>query len=140
MVLEESEAVGSERFELYKSFDPPEFDPSRWARAARDAGIRYLVFVAKHHDEFSNYDTELSEFNATSVLVPFHDNPRSDLTRAVVEAFRAEGIAIGLYYSHIDWHHPEGRISTLAASLGTSYPSFTGGNRSRERHRAPPRE
>ncbi len=97
-------------FRLGDTFNPTRFDPAAWARAAREAGMKYVVFVTKHHDGFNNYDTALSDYKITSPSSPFARNRHADLTRAVVEAFRAEGLAIGLYYSHIDWHHPDGRL------------------------------
>ncbi len=109
MVTEEDEATGSKSFELYKTFNPVKFDPKKWAKAAKDAGMKYVVFVVKHHDGVNNYDTRLSDLKTTSPEVPYHTNPNADLTKAIVNAFRAEGMAIGLYYSHIDWHHPDGR-------------------------------
>lgn len=97
-------------FELWRTFNPVNFDPRKWARAAKEAGMKYVVFVTKHHDGFNTYDTQLSDYRITSPESPFAQHPRADLTRAVIEAFRAEGLGIGLYYSHIDWHHPDGRF------------------------------
>lgn len=102
--------VREQRFDLWRTFNPVRFDPRKWARAARDAGMKYVVFVVKHHDGFNNFDTALSDYKITNPASPFARNPNADLTRAVVEAFRAEGLAIGLYYSHIDWHHPDGKF------------------------------
>ena len=109
MVNEEPREIGETRFELYKTFNPTNFDPKKWARAAKDAGMKYVVFVTKHHDGFNNYDTQLSELKSTNPLVPYSSDSKADLTKAVIDAFRAEGLAIGLYYSHIDWHHKDGR-------------------------------
>lgn len=97
-------------FELWRTFNPVNFDPRKWARAAKDAGMKYVVFVTKHHDGFNNYDTQLSDYRITAPESPFSRHSQADLTRSVIEAFRAEGLAIGLYYSHIDWHHPDGRF------------------------------
>ncbi len=105
-------------FRLSDTFNPVDFDPTVWARAARDAGMKYVVFVTKHHDGFNNYDTRLSNHRITAPGVPFANHRHADLTRAVIEAFRAEGLAIGLYYSHIDWHHPDGRF------FSHSHPEF----------------
>lgn len=110
IVREDQPDVREQRFELWRTFNPTRFDPKKWARAAKDAGMKYVVFVVKHHDGFNNYDTALSDFKITNPASTFARNPNADLTRAVVDAFRAEGLAIGLYYSHIDWHHPDGRF------------------------------
>ena len=109
MVFEDTPAERRDRFTLYRTFNPTNFAPERWARAAKEAGMKYVVFVVKHHDGFNNYDTSLSDFKVTSPASPWSAQPQPDITRAVIDAFRAEGLAIGLYYSHIDWHHPDGR-------------------------------
>ena len=109
IVREDPPGVREQRFDLWRTFNPTKFDPKKWARAAKNAGMKYVVFVTKHHDGFNNYDTALSDYKITAPGSPFAKNPNADLTRAVVEAFRAEGLAIGFYYSHIDWHHPDGK-------------------------------
>ena len=109
MVNEESKEEGSKSFDLWETFNPTEFNPTKWAKAAKAAGMKYVVFVVKHHDGVNNYDTQLSDFKTTNPIVPYHTNANADLTKAIVEAFRAEGLAVGLYYSHIDWHHPDGK-------------------------------
>jgi len=109
MVNEETKEVGSKSFDLWETFNPVDFDPAKWAKAAKNAGMKYVVFVVKHHDGVNNYDTQLSDYKVTNPIVPYSSNENADLTKAVVDAFRAEGLAIGLYYSHIDWHHPDGR-------------------------------
>lgn len=109
MVLEDPPGVRERRFDLWKTFNPTQFDPKKWARAAKDAGMKYVVFIAKHHDGFNNYDTKLSGYKVTAPECPFSKAPNADLTRAVLDAFRDEGLAVGLYYSHIDWHHPDGK-------------------------------
>lgn len=114
IVLEDPLGVREKRFELDKTFNPVRFDPKKWARAAREAGMKYVVFVAKHHDGFNNYDTALSDYKITSPEVPYSHAEQPDITRAVVDAFRAEGLAIGFYFSHIDWHHPDGRYFSRA--------------------------
>jgi alpha-L-fucosidase len=71
-----------------------------WARLARRAGMRYVVLTTKHHDGFCLFDTRQTDYNAVA------RGPRRDLVREVVDAFRAEGLRIGLYYSLGDWHYP----------------------------------
>lgn len=71
----------------------------RWAQLARRAGMRYVVFVTKHVDGFCHFDTALTDYNAT------RHGARRDYTREVVEAFRAEGLRIGLYYCPYDFYH-----------------------------------
>jgi alpha-L-fucosidase len=92
---------------LQTTFNPTQFDPQRWARAARDAGMRYVVFTTKHHDGFSMFDTKLTDYRITSPTTPFHADPRADVTKAIFDAFRAEGFWIGAYFSKPDWHSPD---------------------------------
>ena len=92
---------------LQTTFDPVDFDPERWARAARDAGMRYVVFTTKHHDGFSMFDTRQTDYRITSPETPFSDDPRANVTREIFDAFRAEGLWTGAYFSKPDWHSPD---------------------------------
>jgi alpha-L-fucosidase len=89
-------------FGLNKEFNPTEFDPEQWAKAAKDGGMRYLVFTTKHHDGFCMWDTKQTDFKISAG--PFADNPKSDVAKYVFEAFRNEGLMIGAYFSKPDWH------------------------------------
>jgi alpha-L-fucosidase len=97
------EPVGcNEYFDNAAGFNPAGFDPAAWAELAWRAGARYVVFTAKHHDGFAMFDTELSDYSITK-----HAEFGRDITRDVVDAFRERGFRIGLYFSIIDWHHPD---------------------------------
>ncbi len=89
-----------ERFidDLPKTFDPEKFDAREWARLAKLAGFQYVVFTAKHHSGFCMYATKTTEFSI--MHTPFS----RDVTREVVDAFRAEGMAIGIYFSPDDFY------------------------------------
>jgi alpha-L-fucosidase len=93
-------------FALGRAFDPAAFDPAEWARAARAAGMRYVVFTTKHHDGFAMFDTRYSEARITAPQVPFSRNPRANIAREVFDAFRREGMGIGAYFSKSDWRSP----------------------------------
>lgn len=93
--------------ELPTTFNPTKFDPDAWARAAKDAGMRYVVFTTKHHDGFSMFDTRQTDYRITAPDVPFHTNPRANITREVFDAFRAQGFGIGAYFSKADWHNAD---------------------------------
>ncbi|UBM58957.1 alpha-L-fucosidase [Marinilongibacter aquaticus] len=84
--------------DLPKTFNPKDFDPSVWAKAARMAGMKYVVFTTKHHNGFCMYDTQTTDFNI--MHTPFG----KDITKMIVDAFREEGLAIGLYFSPDDFH------------------------------------
>ena len=89
---------------LQTTFNPTAFEPERWARAARDAGMKYVVFTTKHHDGFSMFDTQLTDYRITSPNTPFGSDPRADVTKGIFDAFRAEGFMVGAYFSKPDWH------------------------------------
>ena len=90
---------------LQRTFNPVAFDPAKWATAARDAGMKYVVFTTKHHDGFSMFDTKYTDYKVTSPATPFHSNPRANITKEIFEAFRAEGFLVGAYFSKPDWHN-----------------------------------
>lgn len=82
-------------------FDPDLYDPKEWARRAREAGMKYAVITTKHHEGFCLWDSKLTDYKAPNTPA------KRDLLRPWVDAFRAEGLKIGFYYSLIDWHHPD---------------------------------
>lgn len=92
------------------TFDPLEWDPQALAQLARRAGMTYAVFTAKHHAGYAMYPTRLSEYSVA------HPPCSRDLLRTWVDAVRAEGLRVGLYFSLSDWHHPD-------------YPAFTDDDR-----------
>ena len=81
-------------------FKPTPDFARQWARLAKAAGCRYLVFTSKHHDGFALHDSAVSDYDAGSVL-------NRDLVKEIVEACRAEGLKVGFYHSVIDWHHDQ---------------------------------
>ncbi len=89
---------------LKLSFNPVGFNPERWAQAAKNAGMKYVVFTTKHHDGFAMFDTKLSDYKVTAPDCPFSVNPRANITKEVFNAFRAEGLWAGAYFSKPDWH------------------------------------
>lgn len=89
---------------LQTTFNPVHFDPERWARAAKQAGMRYVVFTTKHHDGFSMFDTRQTDYSITSANTPFHTHPKANVTKEIFDAFRAEGLWAGAYFSKPDWH------------------------------------
>lgn len=100
--IQSRECISPEVYRRYfDHFDPDLYDPAAWARLAREAGMRYVVVTAKHHDGFCLWDTAHTDYKATNTP---HGR---DLLRPLVEAFRAEGLRIGFYYSLLDWHHPD---------------------------------
>ncbi|MGE7774043.1 alpha-L-fucosidase [Chitinophaga sp. NPDC101104] len=82
-------------------FNPDLYNPREWARKAKAAGMKYAVITTKHHEGFCLFDSKYTDY--TAVKSP----AKRDLLREWVDAFRAEGLKIGFYYSLIDWHHPD---------------------------------
>ena len=89
---------------LKTTFNPSKFNPEAWAAAAKEAGMKYMVFTTKHHDGFSMFDTKYSDYKITDKGTPFSSNPRSNITKEVFQAFRSENFWIGAYFSKPDWH------------------------------------
>lgn len=89
---------------LKTTFNPVNFDPQRWAKAAKDAGMRYVVFTTKHHDGFCMFDSKLTDYKITDTGCPFHTNPKANVTKEIFDAFRTEGMWVGPYFSKPDWH------------------------------------
>ena len=85
----------------FDHFDPDLYDPRDWARRARAAGMKYVVLTSKHHEGFCLWDTKATDYKVTNA--PYG----KDLLGPFVDAFRAEGLKIGFYYSLLDWHHPD---------------------------------
>ncbi len=92
---------------LNETFEPQQFDPEPWAKAAAAAGMKYVVFTTKHHDGFCMFDSALSDYTITDPSCPFHLNPRANITNEIFDAFRAKGFLTGAYFSKPDWHHED---------------------------------
>ena len=102
------ECITDEKYDKYfKYFNPDMYDPKEWARQAKAAGMKYAVLTTKHHEGFCMFDTKYTDYKCTNTPAG------RDLVREYVDAFRAEGIRIGFYYSLIDWHHPEFTIDAI---------------------------
>ena len=84
------------------TFDAGRFDPDAWAEQFERAGAKYAVLTTKHHDGFPLWDTRLSAWNAKDASAA-----KRDLVGPYCEALRKRGIKVGLYFSHLDWSHPE---------------------------------
>lgn len=87
---------------LAAQFNPQRYDPDAWAKLAREAGARYMVMTARHHDGFSLFDSPSSHGRFDSA----HSAARRDLIAPFVAAVRRSGLRVGLYYSPLDWRFP----------------------------------
>jgi alpha-L-fucosidase len=86
--------------EAVSHFSPEPGFARDWARLARQAGCRYVVFTSKHHDGFCLHDSSVTTYDA-------QDWVGRDLCREIIDACKQEGLKVGLYHSVIDWHHPQ---------------------------------
>lgn len=100
-VMSEKEMTIEEYQKYFELFNPVDYDPKKWVRAAKRSGMKYIVLTAKHHDGFCLFDSAYTEYKATNTKAG------RDLVKEFVEACREEGIRVGLYFSLIDWSHPD---------------------------------
>lgn len=89
----------------YEKVAKPKFVPKpgfakQWAKLAKEAGCKYVVFTTKHHEGFALHDSKVSTYDAKDFL-------DRDLVKEIVDALHAEGLKVGFYHSVIDWHHPQ---------------------------------
>lgn len=92
--------------DLKKTFNPVNFNPEKWAAAAKYAGMKYMIFTTKHHDGFSMFDSKYTDYKVTDPGCAFSTNPRSNITKEIFNAFREKDFWAGAYFSKPDWHHP----------------------------------
>ena len=102
------EEIPNEDYEKYfEQVNPDLFNPKEWAKAAREAGMKYFVITTKHHEGFCMWDTKYTDYKITNTPCG------RDLLREIVDAFRAEGLKVGFYHSLIDWHHPDFTVDNV---------------------------
>ncbi|RAJ87341.1 alpha-L-fucosidase [Chitinophaga dinghuensis] len=100
--VKSNERITDSAYQKYfDNFNPDLYNPREWARMAKAAGMKYAVLTTKHHEGFCLFDSKFTEYKSTNTAI------RKDLVKEWVEAFRAEGLKVGFYYSLIDWHHPD---------------------------------
>lgn len=101
--LMNNEKIPVEEYErrYFKRFDPDLYNPEEWAQLAENAGMKYFVITTKHHEGFCLWDSKFTDYKATRTPAG------RDLLKPMLSAFRERGLRTGLYYSLIDWHHPQ---------------------------------
>ena len=100
--VKKRERIDDETYQKYfDNFNPDLYNPEEWAKLAKAAGMKYAVITSKHHEGFTLFDSKYTDYKVTNT--PYG----KDALKEWVDAFRAEGLKIGFYYSLIDWHHPE---------------------------------
>ena len=94
-------------------FNPLEFDAKKWVSLAKNAGMKYITFVSRHHDSFSNWDTKHSNWKVTAT--PF----KRDVLKELAEECKAQNIKLFLYYSTLDWYRNDYQYWTGRTGQGT---------------------
>jgi alpha-L-fucosidase len=101
-----------------RQFNPVKYNPEDWVKMAKNAGMKYIVITAKHHDGFALFDSKVTDWDMVDAT-PY----KKDLIKPLAEACRKHGIKLGLYYSHAqDWMHPGGAAARKVASEGWKNP------------------
>ena len=122
------EKISEEKYDKYfEHFNPDLFDAKEWAKKAKAAGMKYAVLTTKHHEGFCLFDTKYTDYKITNT--PFG----RDLVKEYADAFRAEGLKVGFYYSLIDWHHPDFTLDVTHPRRDDCDPEKF--NRGRDMHR-----
>ncbi len=109
-------------YKLYaKDFNPVKYDADAWVKMAKDAGMKYIVITAKHHDGFALFDSKVTTWDMVDAT-PYG----KDIIKPLAEACKKQGIKLGLYYSHAqDWVHPGGAAARRVAREGWANPDST---------------
>ena len=98
---------------LLRSFNPVDFDAAKWVATVKNAGMKYIVFITRHHDGFSNWDTKQSDWKITNT--PYG----KDVLKMLAEECKKQGIKLGLYYSTLDWYRNDYPYETGRTGKGT---------------------
>ncbi len=98
---------------LLRAFNPVDFDAAQWVRTAKNAGMKYIVFITRHHDGFSNWDTKYSDWKITNT--PYG----KDVLKQLAAECKKQGIKLGLYYSLLDWYRNDYPYETGRTGKGT---------------------
>jgi alpha-L-fucosidase len=97
--------------EYVHRFNPTRFDADEWVRTAKDAGMKYIIITSKHHDGFALFDSKVSSYDIV------HATPyKRDALQVLAQAAHRAGLRFGVYYSIMDWHHPDAQ--------GPNYPEY----------------
>lgn len=122
-IMDEAYIPRAEYEQIAKQFNPVKYDPDEWARIAKDAGMKYIVFTSKHHEGFAMWDTKATDYSIAK-RTPYGKGVLKELA----EATRRQGLHFGTYYSIMDWHHP----SQSGATPGHYNPTTIDPKRKRE--------
>ena len=125
--VKNNERMTNEQYQKYfEEFNPDLFNPKEWARMAKEAGMKYVVLTAKHHEGFCLFDSKFTDYKAPNTPLG------KDIIREYVDALRAEGLKVGFYYSLIDWHHPDYTIDQMHPQRQESDSAYARVNKTRD--------
>jgi alpha-L-fucosidase len=125
--VKNAERMTNDQYQKYfEMFNPDMWDPHEWAKMAKAAGMKYVVLTAKHHEGFCMFDSRFTDYKSTNT--PYG----KDIVKEYVEAFRAEGLKVGFYYSLLDWHHPDYTIDSNHPQRQTSDSAYARLNKTRD--------
>lgn len=110
----------------FDNFDPDLYDPKEWAKMAKAAGMKYAVLTTKHHEGFCLFESKYTDYKASKTAA------KRDLVKEWLDAFRAEGLKVGFYYSLIDWHHPDFTVDRSHPQRTTSDEAYAKLNEGRD--------
>jgi len=125
--VKNNEWMTNEQYQKYfEEYNPDLYNPKEWARMAKEAGMKYVVLTAKHHEGFCNFDSKYTDYKGINTKFG------RDAVKEYVEALRAEGLKVGFYYSLIDWHHPDYTIDRVHPQRQESDSAYTRLNKGKD--------
>ena len=101
-IMQNDHFTGPQYEQLAAQFDPVKYDPAQWVTLAKQAGMRYIVVTSRHHDGFSMFATKQNKYNIVDAT-PYGKDTLSQLA----DECHRQGIKLFVYYSQLDWHHPD---------------------------------
>jgi alpha-L-fucosidase len=101
-IMSRSKVPVAEYEQFVRAFNPVQYDANAWVRTAKDAGMKYIIITSKHHDGFALFDSKVSRYDMVDAT-PYH----RDALKALADAAHRQGLRFGVYYSIMDWHHPD---------------------------------
>lgn len=106
-IMNRSKIPVAEYKERAKSFNPVQYDPELWVKLAKDAGMKYIVITAKHHDGFALFNSKASNWDITDAT-----DYGKDLLKPLADACKKHGVKLGFYYSQAqDWGNAGGSVA-----------------------------
>ncbi|MDB4882330.1 MAG: hypothetical protein JWL95_1096 [Gemmatimonadetes bacterium] len=121
-IMSHSKVPVAEYEQFVRAFNPTLYDAEQWVRTAKDAGMKYIILTSKHHDGFALFDSKVSRYDMVDAA-PYH----RDALKALADAAHRQGMRFGVYYSIMDWHHPDAQAPNAPEYNSSTWrnPNFT---------------